>query len=109
MFSTEVNACQLLLIVEELCRHCATNTLVTLRARCVKKKVGLFTNVLAKKYPIVRAVESFDLESSTSNLKKWQSIIWLDEQSKANYIKFIRPFFKSFCIRESHLSFPLFC
>lgn len=95
MFSTEVNACQLLLIVEELCRHCATNTLVTQRARCVKKKVGLFTNVLAKKYPIVRAVESFDLESSTSNLKKWQSIIWLDEQSKPNYIKFIQPFFKS--------------
>lgn len=63
----------------------------------------------AKKYPIVRAVESFDLESSTSNLKKWQSIIWLDEQSKANYIKFIRPFFKSFCIRESRLSFPLYC
>lgn len=90
MFSTEVNACQLLLIVEELCRHCATNTLVTQRARCVKKKVGLFTNVLAKKYPIVRAVESFDLESSTSNLKKWQSIIWLDEQSKPNYIKFIQ-------------------
>lgn len=70
----------------------------------------LFTNVLAKKYPIVRAVESFDLESSTSNLKKWQSIIWLDEQSKPNYIKFIQPFFfKSFCIRESRLSFPLFC
>lgn len=87
MFSTEVNACQLL-IVEELCRHCATNTLVTQRARCVKKKVGLFTNVLAKKYPIVRAVESFDLESSTSNLKKWQSIIWLDEQ----FNLFLSPF-----------------
>lgn len=75
---------------------------------CKKKKVGLFTNVLAKKYPIVRAVESFDLESSTSDLKKWQSIIWLDEQSKANYNKFIQPFFKSFCIRESRLSFPLY-
>lgn len=60
MFSTEVNACQLHLIVGELCRHCATNTLVTQRARCVKKEVGLSTNVLAKKYPIVRAVESFD-------------------------------------------------
>lgn len=106
MFSTEVNACQLLLIVEELCRHCATNTLVTQRARCVKKKVGLFTNVLAKKYPIVRAVESFDLESSTSNLKKWQSIIWLDEQSKPNYIKFIQPFFKVLLYQGEPFVFP---
>lgn len=84
-------------LIAELCRHCATNTLVTQRARCVKKKkIGLSTNVLAKKYPIVWAVESFDPESSTSCLKKWQSIIWLDEQSKANYIKFIQPFLSPF-------------
>lgn len=43
---------------------------------------------MAKKYPIVQAVESFDLESSTSNLKKWQSIIWLDEQ----FNLFLSPF-----------------